>query len=125
MLIRFLLLFILISACKSGEIACPKVKGVKLRSRPGNYMKNSQAMASAKQEKEPRFDFRTQNKNVKSAQTIEEWDCPRPGAGGKTGVPKAIKANIKKNRKKFDDYYKNRSYPDSVKVFDTKSRRLP
>jgi hypothetical protein len=43
---------------------------------------------------------------------VEEWDCPKPGA--KKNMPKALRENIKKNRKAFEAYYKNRSVVDSV-----------
>jgi hypothetical protein len=49
----------------------------------------------------------TRNKDVRPAEvryinnvSVEEWDCPRPGA--KHYLPKSVKANIKKNRKKFE-----------------------
>ncbi|MGC3943176.1 MAG: hypothetical protein QM762_01340 [Chryseolinea sp.] len=32
--------------------------------------------------------------------SMEEWDCPRPGA--KKYMPKSVKDNIKKNKKKFE-----------------------
>lgn len=51
---------------------------------------------------------------VKSIESIEEWDCPKPGA--KNALPKAVRENIKKNRKKFDNYYKSRHLPDSVQT---------
>lgn len=43
---------------------------------------------------------------------VEEWDCPKPGA--KKNLPKALKDNIRKNRKAYETYYKNRNTRDSL-----------
>jgi hypothetical protein len=113
MLIRLLILLFLLSACRSGEIACPEVKAVKLRKKPGNYRIQTQdKTVTASTQERPTARVPSQVRNTKTIASIEEWDCPRPGA--KTPMPKSVKENIKKNRKKFDDYYKKRSSPDSV-----------
>lgn len=112
MLIRLLLLAFLFAACRSGEIACPQVKGVKLNKRPANYRMKMNAYASAEEEKEEKFTFPRQTRPVKDAASIEEWDCPKPGT--KAQMPKAVKENIRKNRKKFETYYKNRNVPDTL-----------
>lgn len=115
MFFRIVILFFLLSSCRSGEIACPSVKGVRLNKKPSNYLKNIQrnATASAKEtrKEQPRIEPRV-NKSAKSAADIEEWDCPRPGS--KTPLPKAVRENMKKNRKKFDEYYRNRLAVDTV-----------
>lgn len=123
MLIRFLIVALIFTACRTGEIACPKVKGVKLRTRPGNYLqKHSASTAPAVEEKtKPHVSYKVQRKDLKSLQNIEEWDCPRPG--GKAEIPKAVKANIKKNRRKFDDYYRSRNATDTVKISSNRSAR--
>jgi hypothetical protein len=114
MVFRILILLILCSACRSGEIACPDPVTAKLRKRPANYgLKTSQKnlTASSKEaSKEKTFKY-PEPKNVKSAATIEEWDCPKPGS--KT-MPRSVKENIRKNRKKFDAYYKNKTPSDSL-----------
>jgi hypothetical protein len=114
MVSRILVLLILCSACRSGEIACPDPVTAKLRKRPGNYgLKTSQknlTASSTEVSKEKTFKY-PEPRNVKSAATIEEWDCPKPGS--KT-IPKSVKENIKKNRKKFDAHYKSKVAPDSV-----------
>lgn len=114
MLIRLLLLafVFLLAACRSGEIACPQVKGVKLNKRPANYRMRMNAYASAEEDKEEKFTFPRQTRPVKDAASIEEWDCPKPGT--KAQLPKAVKENIRKNRKKFETYYKNRSVADTL-----------
>jgi hypothetical protein len=114
MVFRILVLLIFCSACRSGEIACPDPVTAKLRKRPANYgLKTSQKnlTASSKEvEREKSFKY-PEPRNTKSAASIEEWDCPKPGS--KT-MPKSVKENIKKNRKKFDAYYKSKVLPDTV-----------
>lgn len=114
MVFRILILAILFTACRSGEIACPEPVTVKLRKRPANYgLKTSQKNLTASSKelaKEKPFKY-PEPRNVKSAASIEEWDCPKPGS--KT-LPKSVKENIKKNRKKFDAYYKAKVLPDSI-----------
>lgn len=113
MLIRLLLLAFLFAACRSGEIACPEVKGVKLNKRPANYRMRMNAYAAAEQEEEKeKITWPRPTRPVKDASSIEEWDCPKPGA--KAQLPKAVKSNIRKNRKKFETYYRNRSFPDTL-----------
>lgn len=112
MLIRFLVLLILLSACRAGEIRCPEVKTVKLRKKPGHYIRpheEKEVTASASERKPVKTQSST--KKMKTISSIEEWDCPRPGANV---IPKSVKENIKKNRKKFDDYYKSKPHSDST-----------
>jgi hypothetical protein len=44
--------------------------------------------------------------------SVEEWDCPRPGA---KNLPKSVKQNIRKNQKKVRDHYRNRA--DSLATY--------
>jgi hypothetical protein len=111
-----MILAILFTACRAGDMACPEPKLVKLNKRPANYrmrMQQRQMSASAKEDKEKfaRLEGQRQIRPAKSSDSIEEWDCPKPGT--KT-VPKAVKENIRKNRKKFDNYYKIRNSADTV-----------
>jgi hypothetical protein len=114
MVFRFLILALLFAACRSGEIACPEPATVKLRKKPTNFGLNTShknLSASSKEvSREKTFKF-PEPKNVKSAATIEEWDCPKPGS---KAMPKSVKENIKKNRKKFDAYYRSKVLPDSL-----------
>jgi hypothetical protein len=98
-------------------MACPEVKTVKLKKRPSNYLlrtpQRSLTASNHQEEKErPRVDFRV-NRNVKSIDSIEEWDCPKPGS---KAMPKSVKENIRKNRKKFETYYKSRYLADSAQT---------
>jgi hypothetical protein len=117
MAIRLIVLILLFSACRSSDMACPEVKMVKLKKRPSNYLlRSSQRSLTAsnrQQEKEkPKVDYRPQaTRNVKTIDSIEEWDCPKPGT---KVIPKSVKENIKKNRKKFETYYRSRTQVDSV-----------
>jgi hypothetical protein len=114
MAFRILLLAFLFSACRSGMIKCPDPVTAKLRKRPANYgLKTSEKSVTASSRevsKDKPFKY-PEPRNVKSANTIEEWDCPKPGS---KAMPKSVKENIKKNRKKFDAYYRSKVLPDSV-----------
>jgi hypothetical protein len=99
-------------------MACPEVKMVKLKKRPSNYLlRSSQRSLTAsnrhQEEKEkPKVDFRPQStRNVKTIESIDEWDCPKPGS---KVMPRSVKENIKKNRKKFETYYRSKTQADSV-----------
>jgi hypothetical protein len=95
-------------------MACPEPQTVKLRKHPGNYIRNSQRTMTASNREQPEKSFRPQsNRNVKTIDSIEEWDCPKPGS---KVIPKSVKENIKKNRRKFETYYRSRSATDSVQT---------
>jgi hypothetical protein len=111
MLIRFIIVLILFSACRSGEIICPEVKSVKLRKKPGHYIRTSDKEVTASVSERRPVKMQSSTRKVKTISSIEEWDCPRPGA---KVIPRSVKDNIKKNRKKFDDYNRNRSHSDST-----------
>jgi hypothetical protein len=107
----------MLSACRSGEIACPHVKGVKLNKRPSNYMKSySRSLSASANERvsiHAKGEIPQTTRPVKSSESIEEWDCPKPGS---KSMPRSVKENIKKNKKKFDAYYKSRISVDSTKA---------
>jgi hypothetical protein len=118
MIHRLTFILLLCSACSNGLIPCPEPKGIKYRRNAGNYRKIYERSLSASnrgQEEEGRdsrdYSSLRQTRSVKSVETIEEWDCPKPGS--KT-IPRSVRDNIRKNRKKFETYYRNRSYPDSA-----------
>jgi hypothetical protein len=52
-------------------------------------------------------------RDVKSAESIEEWGCPKPGM---KKTPKAVRENIRKNKKKIKSYFKNRNELDSIQT---------
>jgi hypothetical protein len=122
MLIRTIVLVLLLcSACRTGILPCPEVKGIKYRKSAGNFrgVRDRNLSASTREtEEEQNRNSRMQvlprqTREVKSIATIEEWDCPKPGS--KT-IPKSVKDNIKKNRRKFETYYKTRSSEDSIQT---------
>jgi hypothetical protein len=109
-------LFILIvlalgTACGSGKIDCPKPETVRLKKKAGvNYK-----VLLARQRQQPKQMTRAELKQLMSREvktvTVEEWDCPRPGV---KNVPKQVQENIRKNKKRFDSYYKKRNSSDSL-----------
>jgi hypothetical protein len=52
-------------------------------------------------------------REVKSADSIEEWDCPKPGM---KKTPKSVKDNIKKNKKKMREYFRHKNEADSLQT---------
>ena len=104
MVVRALIvLLVLCSACQTGKIPCPRIKTAKLHK---TYRPPSSSLLSARAERaQPeeegshyaRPDAEHYIKNV----SVEEWDCPRPGA--KKYMPKSVKDNIKRNKKKFEN----------------------
>jgi hypothetical protein len=97
-------------------MGCPDPQFVKLKKRPTNFLKSSRSLSASNRQPEkekPKVEFRQLTRNVKSIDAIEEWDCPKPGS---RTMPKSVKESIKKNRKKFETYYKNRIVVDSMQT---------
>jgi len=121
---RFLviILLVLFTACQTGRIPCPKVKADKVkRSVVKRNMRYAERNVTASIEVDENTNTpRTNLIRIPGTRPplehidVEEWDCPKPGS--KRGVPKAVKDNIRKNRKAYETYYKNRESSDSVKV---------
>jgi hypothetical protein len=117
-----LILLICCTSCMSGLIPCPTVKADKVKKSNGRsgYFAPKMMTASAKETKSVKETKQTET--VKRSRpearpalehvNVEEWDCPKPG--GKKNMPKALKENIRKNKKAFEAYYKNRSVADSL-----------
>src|SRR5690606_10008528 len=115
MLIRALVLFlILCTGCKSGLIPCPEVKGLRLKKRHVN--KRSLFDRAPREEAEPvvtvSSDARVPQQNKRRYRYVEytiehvdvnELDCPKPGE--KKTMPKTVRNNIRKNRKKIRQHY--------------------
>jgi hypothetical protein len=116
-----LILALIFSACQTGRIPCPKVKADKIKrsvvKRNLKYIdRNATASIPADERGSRSHLIRTPEKVPPLEHiNVEEWECPKPGA--KRTVPKAVKDNIKKNRKAYESYYKNR--PDSVHTSTT------
>lgn len=118
MLIRAIVLFlILCTGCKSGIIPCPEVKGLRLkkshvgkRSRPERVIPREEAepvITVSSDARTPQPSSKNSNKYRYVKYTIqhidvEEMDCPKPG---EKKMPRAVKENIRKNRKKVRYYY--------------------
>lgn len=109
-LTAILLLLMFCTACQVGKIPCPKNKEARVR----KHFKPSASMLTAKADREetqrpspknsdPRF-----VKNV----SVEEWDCPKPGA--KKYKPKAVKNNIRKNMNKINSDQQKQNTSNSL-----------
>jgi hypothetical protein len=121
MLIRIMVLVLLFCVgCRSGIIPCPEVKGLKLRKSqvnkkfrfPERNIAREQAeepvITVSSDAKTPQQTTRNSNKYREVKYTIqhvdvEELDCPKPGE--KKTMPRAVKENIRKNKKKVRYYY--------------------
>ncbi len=130
MLIRAFILFLVIcTGCSSGIIPCPEVKGLRLKkSQPGKF----RAFERHRDEPEPVItvssDARTPQQNSRNKYRyvkytiqhvdVEELDCPRPG---EKKMPKAVKENIRKNRKKVR-YYAEEVASDTLNLIATPKR---
>jgi len=109
MKIRFIVLVLLVAtACQTGKIPCPRIKYVKAKRTiiRKNFQQSEQSMqarAAADRVDEDKAQARvvrgTDEKMVHNV-SMEEWDCPRPGA--KKYMPRSVRDNIKKNRKRLE-----------------------
>ena len=121
MLIRAIVLFLLLcTGCNSGIIPCPEVKSLKLKKSQANKRMRLNEKAAPRDEVEPvvtvSSDAKTPQQNPKNSNRykyvkytiehvdVEELDCPKPGD---KKMPRAIKDNIRKNRKKVRYYYED------------------
>lgn len=112
---RFIVIVILIcTACNGGLIPCPKPKTAKLHK---SSFRPSPSLLTAKANQP---ETETQKKEVKMNDvrfiqnvSMEEWDCPKPGS--KHYMPKSIKENIKRNKKKIESDYKKQQ-ADSLRM---------
>src|SRR6478609_5547697 len=108
----FILLVLFSFGCSSSQFDCPRPESVRLKRKAGvNY---KVLMARQRQEAKGRIS-RAELKQLTSRElktvTVEEWDCPRPGV---KNVPKQVQENIRKNKRKFNDYYRVRNSSDSL-----------
>lgn len=118
MLIRYVVLLFLLfcTACRSGIIPCPEVKGLRLKkSHVGKRFhfpeKNPREQAEAvltvsSDAKTLQPAAKNKYRYVKYTMQhidVEEMDCPKPGE--KKVQPRAIRENIRKNKKRIRHYY--------------------
>ena len=94
-------LLILCTACQVGKIPCPKPDTVKLHK---SFRHTPSSVISARATREPLEDSPSHERPADTRYvkniSVEEWDCPKPGA--KRYMPKSVKENIRKNKKKFE-----------------------
>lgn len=120
MLIRLIVIFLICcTACRSGIIPCPEVKGLRLkksnysrRSRPPekttfSLRQDDTEMTVSSDAKTLKPMARSTNKSRYVKYTmqhidVEEMDCPKPGS--RKTMPKAVKENIRRNKKKIQHY---------------------
>lgn len=119
MLIRAIVLFLIFSTgCSSGIIPCPEVKGLRLKKSQVNKRMRFPERSVPREEAEPvvtvSADAETPQQNTRNSKRyryvkytiehvdVEELDCPRPG---EKKMPRKVKDNIRKNRKKVRYYY--------------------
>ena len=119
--IRAMLLFLICcfcAGCSSGIIPCPEIKGLKLKKSQVNKRIRYPDRNIAREEPEPVItvsaDASTPQESPRSARRyryvkytiehvdVEDLECPRPGD---KKMPRAVKENIRKNRKKVRYYY--------------------
>jgi hypothetical protein len=120
MLVRIMvLILILCTGCRSGIIPCPEVKGLRLKKSHVNKRIRFPERSSPREQSEPVITVSSEAKTPQPASRnsnkaryvkytiqhvdVEELDCPKPGE--KKTMPRAVKENIRKNRKKVRDYY--------------------
>lgn len=113
MSIRVIVIIIaLCTGCMGGKIPCPKIKTVKLQK---NYRPPSSSLIAKAdvEEESPRKEV--PNNDIRFVQnvSVEEWDCPKPGA--KHYMPKSVKENIKRNKKKIESDLKKQQ-ADSLRT---------
>jgi hypothetical protein len=130
MLIRAIVLFLVFcTACRSGIIPCPEVKGLRLKKSHASKRIRVQER-NAPREVEPVITVSSDAKTPQQASRnsnkyryvkytmehvdVEELDCPKPGE--KRVMPRAVKDNIRKNRKKVR-YYSQEAAADTLQMF--------
>lgn len=118
MLIRGIIILLLCcSGCRSGLLPCPEVKGLKLKKSqvnrgfrfPGRDVRKEEPEAVTTVSSDARTPTQRKSRKYRYVKytiehvDVEELDCPRPGE--KRVMPRAIRENIRKNRKKIRYYY--------------------
>lgn len=133
MLIRCIVLFLLCcTACRSGIIPCPEVEGLRLKK-----SKVNKRFRAPRQMEEPVLTVSSDAKTLQPASKnsrkykyveytmqhidVEEMDCPKPG---EKKMPRAVKENIRKNKKKIRHYYEEVA-ADSLAFILTTHSKMP
>src|SRR5690606_3516204 len=127
MRILIIALVFLVSGCSSDIILCPTVKKVRVKESTVRYTKAKKqrherqapsASARLYQSRYKDYSFKGHSTEAKSAEHMEEWDCPRPG------VKKNTKA-VRDNKKRFEKSVKTtrKREPDTVDTLLPQSSR--
>jgi hypothetical protein len=105
--IRLIIVVLIIcTSCQSGIIPCPKVKTAKLHKsfKPSASSLTARAGQEAEVETRKAKEVKPNDGHFIQNVSVEEWDCPKPGK--KRYMPKSVKDNIRKNKKKIESDYK-------------------
>ncbi|MBA4054319.1 MAG: hypothetical protein C0490_06380 [Marivirga sp.] len=100
------IILIVCTSCQSGIIPCPKVKTAKLHKsfKPSasslTERVNPEPEAATRKMKDAKINDGHFIQNI----SVEEWDCPKPGK--KKYMPKSVKENIRRNKKKIESDFK-------------------
>lgn len=131
MLIRTLIIFLIVcTSCRSGIIPCPDVKGLRLKKSPVSKrfrfpdrhprQEPDPVITVSSDAKTPQSGSKNRIRYVKYTiehVDVEDLDCPKPGE--KRTLPRAVKNNIRKNRKKVR-YYSEQASSDSLQLVPLK-----
>jgi hypothetical protein len=100
-MIRILLILTLLCfGCQTGKIPCPKYKGSKSGHHKRYRAYSYSLTAKADREEEVKTKRLPETKYIQNV-SVEEWDCPQPGA--KKYLPKNVKENIRKNTRRIKE----------------------
>ena len=126
-----LLVVILCTSCRSGIIPCPEVKGLKLKK---SQVNKRFRLPDRREDPEPVITVSSEARTPQPGKNktryvrytiqhvdVEELDCPRPGE--KKTMPRAVKENIRKNRKKVRYYYQENATDSLQLLHATDPRR--
>ena len=110
---------LLLCGCKSGLIDCPDVRGPKAKRtiintrnlKPEDLYVSSSTKKMDKEYARSYERLREQRRDLKNPQTIEEWDCPRPG---KQKNSKIVKGNVRRMERKMQAEMEERMERDSL-----------
>ncbi|HYG03816.1 MAG TPA: hypothetical protein VD927_15310 [Chryseosolibacter sp.] len=114
-----IIVLICLTSCQMGLIPCPKVRADRMK-RSFARKPHPERHFSASSRNTPDIEPRRRNVSFRVHEQapplehidVEEWDCPKPGT--KRTMPKALKDNIRRNKKAYETYYRHRREADTV-----------
>ena len=101
------------TACQGSLIPCPKIKTAKLQKHYRPSASALSARASQAEAESERKDVKINEVHFIQNISVEEWDCPKPGS--KHYMPKSVKENIKRNKRKIESDFKKQQ-ADSLRM---------